>query len=61
MPSEDPVMKEPLSRVQDLLDLGVSGRVSTEEFAARVKDLSTDELIDLSTRIVNLNRPEILS
>jgi hypothetical protein len=57
MPEEHPVMLTPSYRVQALLESRRTGAMTIQEFAARVKLLSTEELIDLSACIVDLSLP----
>jgi hypothetical protein len=56
MSDEQSGIQEPLSRVEELVDLRVGGTVTIEELAVLVKDLSTEDLIDLSSCIVDLSR-----
>jgi hypothetical protein len=56
MSDEQSGIQEPLSWVEELVDLRVGGTVTIEELAVLVKDLSTEDLIDLSSCIVDLSR-----
>ena len=55
VPDESTSLRPLAFRVQALLNLRRSGAVTIQAFAARLKEFSTDELIDLSAGILKLS------
>ena len=55
VPDESTSLRPLAFRLQELLNLRRSGAVIIHEFAARLKEFSTDEVIDLSACVLKVS------